>query len=345
MAKKAAGEATKKRATKKAAAGDGAAKKTRARKPAVKATAALGVAEVAGAAPPAEVAALSEAVRADGGAVLAHYRDPFGGRSVLLAALPIEKVEPTPYQRDVSPAHVKKLARSIEKVGSFLDPVIAVRHDGAYWVPNGGHRLAALKDAGGASIVALLIPEPEVAHKILALNTEKAHNLKEKALEVLRLERALVSAGDARPETAFDLELEEGALVTLGAAYEQRPRLSGSGYLAMLKRVDPLQARPLREALALREGWAKKLLEADDAVSTIVDALKARGFRSPYLRPFVIARVSPLGKYAGADAPTDPDAALDQLIARARAFDASKVREEDMQGSGGPPPGEGDGEE
>src|SRR4051812_35186727 len=152
----------------------------------------------------ASVAELAEAVKTDGGAVLSIYREPYGAHEVLFVALPIDKVEPTPFQRDVSPAHVKKLARSIEKVGRFLDPVLAVRHGGTYWVPNGGHRLAALREAGATTITALLVPEPEVAHKILALNTEKAHNLKERALEVVRLERLLATGGDARKENELE---------------------------------------------------------------------------------------------------------------------------------------------
>lgn len=335
----------KKVAEKKKVAKKGPAKKKAVRRAPVKVPSAVSASDMAGSPAPAEVANLGEAVKQDGGAVLAHFREPFGGHSVLLVALPIDKVEPTPYQRDVSAPHVKRLARSIEKVGRFLDPVIAVRQAGTYWVPNGGHRLAALKQAGGTSITALLVPELEVAHKILALNTEKAHNLKEKALEVLRLERALAAAGDPRPEAALDLELEEGALVTIGAAYEQRPRLSGSAYMSILKRVDALLDKPLAEAIALRDGWAKKVLAADDVVGGIVERLKARGLRSPYLRQFVVARVNPLGKFAGDDAPDTVDGALDQLLAKAKAFDPERVREEDLQAVGGAPAGDGEGEE
>src|SRR6187551_100595 len=42
---------------------------------------------------------LMEQVRADGGTTLTAYRDPIGGTPVLLAALPIDRVEPTPFQR------------------------------------------------------------------------------------------------------------------------------------------------------------------------------------------------------------------------------------------------------
>src|SRR5262249_40414571 len=52
---------------------------------------------------------LASQVDRDGGAVLARYNDPFGAQPLLLAALPIDRVEPTPYQRDASDAHVKRL--------------------------------------------------------------------------------------------------------------------------------------------------------------------------------------------------------------------------------------------
>ena len=38
-------------------------------------------------------------------------------------------VEPTPYQRDPSEPHVKRLMHVLETLGRFLDPIIAVRHE------------------------------------------------------------------------------------------------------------------------------------------------------------------------------------------------------------------------
>src|SRR5438105_7361226 len=119
---------------------------------------------------------LAERVERDGGAVLARYRDPFGGTPVLFAALPIDRVEPTPYQRDPSDTHVKRLMGVIEKIGRFLDPIVVVPGDGQYLTPNGNHRLQALKKLGARTVTGLLVPDPDVAFKILALNTEKAHN-------------------------------------------------------------------------------------------------------------------------------------------------------------------------
>ena len=140
---------------------------------------------------------LMEQVRADGGTTLTAYRDPIGGTPVLLAALPIDRVEPTPFQRDPSQPHVKRLMDVIEKLGRFLDPIIAIREHDSYWTPNGNHRLQALRKLGARTVVALLLPDPEVAFKILALNTEKAHNLKEKSLETIRMERALAESSPA----------------------------------------------------------------------------------------------------------------------------------------------------
>ena len=72
--------------------------------------------------------------------------------------------------------------------------------EGVYRTPNGHHRLAALRSLGAKSVTALVLPEPEIAYKILALNTEKAHNLREKSLEVIRMARDLAGRGDLAEE-------------------------------------------------------------------------------------------------------------------------------------------------
>jgi len=69
-----------------------------------------------GAQMPADGQALADAVRSDGGSALAIYREPLGGHTVVLASLPVDKVEPTPYQRDLSEPHVKRLANAMERV-------------------------------------------------------------------------------------------------------------------------------------------------------------------------------------------------------------------------------------
>ncbi len=290
---------------------------------------------LASAQPPATVTALAAQVADDGGAVLATFRDPLGGHWQLLAALPIEMVEPTPYQRDLSPTHVARLADAIDRLGRFLDPVVAVRaDDGKYWTPNGYHRLGALKSLGGRSITALIVPEHEVARRILLLNTEKAHNLRERALEVIRLAEGLAALDD-RPEREFEAEFEEAALVTLGACYQQNGRFSGGAYHPILKRVDKFLGAKLPKALETRRERAGKLLQLNEAVNEAVSTLKTKGFESPYLKAFVVARINPIRFQRGAKA--EFDETIDKMLAAVQRFDAGKVRVDQLARSGGAP--------
>jgi ParB family transcriptional regulator, chromosome partitioning protein len=283
--------------------------------------------------------ALCAQIEADGGAVLGAYNDPFGGRPLVLAALPVDRVDPTPYQRDPSDAHVKRLMNVIETIGRFLDPIVAIRQDDRYWTPNGNHRLQALKKLGAKTIVALLVPEPEVAFKILALNTEKAHNLREKSLETIRMARALAESGGGK-ETDFVFEFEQPAFLTLGVCYESRPRLSGGAYQSILRRVDAFLELPMSKALGERERRGRKILKLDDAVSAAVEKLKARGLTSPYLKPFVVARVN-YTRFAKATS-FDFDDALDRIVASAAKFNVDRVKQEDVAKVGGGAPIEED---
>ncbi|MEO8340928.1 MAG: ParB N-terminal domain-containing protein [Nitrospirota bacterium] len=145
--------------------------------------------------------------------------------------MPIELVEPTPFQRNLSDTHVRKLELVIGKIGRFLDPIIAVpapmsAQAAKYWTSNGNHRLSAMKTLGAKSIIAIVVPEATGAYQILAMNIEKAHNLREKSLEVIRMFKKLARLDDATEET-YALEFEEPAIITLDLCYEERPRFSG----------------------------------------------------------------------------------------------------------------------
>ena len=287
----------------------------------------------------AATAALRAQVDADGGSTIGTYRDPFGGHGVVLAVLPLDRVQPTPYQRDPSDAHVKRLMTVIEKVGSFLDPIITIRKDDGYWTPNGNHRLQALRKLGVKSITALVLPDADIAFKILALNTEKAHNLREKSLEVIRMARALA---DERAGTEADhaFEFEQPSLLTLGVCYEERPRFSGGAYQSVLRRIDDFLDEPLRNAVRERQRRGRALLKVDDAVSAAVEKLKEKGFVSPYLRPFVVARVNPI-RFSKATS-FDFDEVIEKMRASAAKFNAEKVRQEDIARTGGAPEPEGE---
>ncbi len=284
---------------------------------------------------------LAARVEDDGGQVLSRYSDPFGGNPLLLVALPLTIVEPTPYQRDPSEAHVKRLMAVLEKIGLFLDPIIAIRHEDRYWTPNGNHRLQALKKLGAKPVIALLVPDPRVAFKILALNTEKAHNLREKSLETIRMARALAAARDSKSEneSTFAFEFEQPAFLTLGVAYEERPRLSGGAYQPILRRVDAFLDEPVNDALKERLRRSRKILKLDDAVGVAVEKLKAKGLTSPYLKPFVVARVN-YTRFSKATS-FDFDETLDKIIASAQKFNTEKVNQQEVaKAGGGAPPDE-----
>ena len=278
---------------------------------------------------------LAEQIAEDGGAVLGSYREPFGGTPAIFAAVPIERIEPTPYQRDPSEPHVKRLMTVIEKLGRFLDPIITVRKDDGYWTPNGNHRLQAMRKLGAKSVIALVVPDQDVAFKILALNTEKAHNLKEKSLETIRMLRALSEEQPSRTELEFAFEFEQPAFLTLGSAYEERPRLSGGAYNPVLRRIDDFLDERLPKSLKERTRRAGIILEIDDAVTAVVNKLKGRGFTSPYLRPFVVARINPIRFSKSTE--FDFDDVLDRMKKNAQKFNVEKVKQEDVVRAGGGP--------
>ena len=282
-----------------------------------------------------ELAPLAKAVREAGGVVIGAYHEPFAGHPVLLATLPREAIEPTPFQRDLSPTHVKRLAQKIEETGSFLDPIIGVLGaEGRFWTPNGRHRLAASKVLGQRQLTALLSPDESLAFRILALNTEKAHNLRDRSLEVIRMAQALAKRDAKASEQDYAAQLEAPELITLGLVYEQEGRFAGGAYAPCLRKVARFSTKPLAKSLAERAGWAARLLEIDARVKQIVAALQERGFRSPYLRSYVVARINPVRfhklKKGETKPPMELPAALTRMAAAARKFDVASVKERDL---------------
>jgi ParB family chromosome partitioning protein len=288
------------------------------------------------AAPEGPLTELAEKVEKEGGSVIGCYRDPLGGLPLLFAVLPIERIEPTPFQRDLSDTHHKRLADVILKTGRFLDPLIAVTAPGGgFWTPNGRHRLAAMQRLGAKAIAALVIPDRAVAWQILALNTEKAHNLKERALEVIRIYRGLLEEDASRAESEFAFYLDDAALLPLGICYERQPRFGGGVYHPIVRRRAEFSGEPLRAALKEHEKHAAALLELEEKVAEVVKRLKERGMVSPYLRAFVVARINPLRWIQGELPPLAE--VLKTMRDRAAKFKVEKIRQQDLAVAAGPP--------
>jgi ParB family chromosome partitioning protein len=272
---------------------------------------------------PAPVAALAAAIEADGGTAMAAYQEPIGDHWQVFAMLPIALVEPTPYQRDLSPAHLKRMIEVMKKIDRFTEPIVVVRQAGLYWTPNGNHRRAAAVKSGAKMIAAIVIPEPEVAFQILALNTEKAHNLRDKALEVIRMYRARLEEQPKSAEKDFAFEFERAHFITLGVLYEKKPRFSGGVYAPLLSRVDGFLNKSLKDAIDERVERAEQVERADELVVELVIKGKKRGLMHPYLKNFIIARSNPLSR-ARKNLPTCKSA-LSSLVKALEEFDLGKI--------------------
>src|ERR1700678_2304797 len=324
------------RARKSATAGRPATKKRTRGKLAPGASArGLDAAEVAIAMDSAEIAQVVALVRSAGGALIGAYREPLGGRPLVLASLPLSAVQPTPFQRDLSPTHAKRLAEKIDETAAFLDPLIVVRgEDGRLWTPNGRHRLAAGKVLGLKQITALISPDETLAYRILALNTEKAHNLKDRSLEVIRMARSLAKRQSTAKESQFSAEFEAAELLTLGIVYEKSSRFAGGAYSSFLKKVDRFSDRTLAVSLRERQDSASRLIEIDAQVKRLIATLQAKGVKSPYLRNYVVARINPVRFHKAKKGDTKPPMPLAQALTRmaaaAKGFKLESVKNSDL---------------
>jgi ParB family chromosome partitioning protein len=282
-----------------------------------------------------DIAGLSAQVDKHGGVVVGAYRDPFAGQAVVLASLPIKKVVATPFQRDLSRTHATRLADAIGAAGLFLDPVIAVPSKDGFWSPNGRHRLEAARRLGMRSVTALLVPDDRIAFRILALNTEKAHNLRDRSLEVIRMARQLAKEQPRSKEGEHAVTFDSPVFLTLGCAYEQRSRFAGSSYQPVLNKVDRFLDSTLPAALRQREQWAVRIMDIDDRVAAHVKTMQAMGMKSPYLRAIVVARINPVrfvppSRKKDAAPPMSMAEALTKMAANVRKFDPKSVRASDL---------------
>jgi ParB family chromosome partitioning protein len=282
--------------------------------------------------PPKPARELAAQVERDGGHVLALYQEPVGEHWQIFCLLPRAKVEASPYQRDLSPTHVKRLSEGVKKLDRFVDPVVALSpKPGVYWTPNGNHRRAVLERLKADLIPAILVVEPEVGFQILPLNIEKAHNLKEKSLEVIRMYRGLAEEQPTSTEEDWTFQFESPHFVTLGLLYEQNKRFAGGAFAPILRRVDKFLKTTLRKGLPERAERAELVRQADEALGTVVARIKKRGINHPYVKNYVLARTTPLTRVRK----TLPsfEQTFRKLKENLADFDASKVRYEDVQRS------------
>jgi ParB family transcriptional regulator, chromosome partitioning protein len=275
---------------------------------------------------------LAEQVARDGGHVLAVYQEPVGEHWQLFCLLPRPKVVASPYQRDVSPTHVKRLTEAVKRIDRFIDPIVVVSPEpGVYWTPNGNHRRTALDKLKADHVPAIVVAEPEVAFQVLPLNTEKAHNLKEKSLEVIRMYRALAEQQPSSSEDDWALQFESAHFITLGLLYEQNKRFAGGAFAPILRRVDKFLKGTVRRGLQDRTERAELVRAADETLAQVVAKVRKRGINHPYVKNYLLARTTPLTR-ARKTLPSF-EQTFRKLRDNLEEFDVTKVRYDEIQRS------------
>src|SRR5947207_8123724 len=282
--------------------------------------------------PSREVQALATQVEHDGGRVLAIYQEPVVDEWQIFCLLPKEKVDASPYQRDSSPAHVKRLTEAVKKRDRFVDPIVVVSPGpGVYWTPNGNHRRTVLDKLKAEYVPAILVGEPEVAFDVLPLNTEKAHNLKEKSLEVIRMYRGAAEQKPTSTEEDWQLQFESPHFITLGLLYEVNKRFAGGAFAPILRRVDKFLKVSLRKGLEERAERAELVRAADETLVQVVAKVKKRGINHPYVKNYLLARTTPLTR-ARKTLPSF-EQTFKKLRDNLEEFDVAKVRYDEIQRS------------
>lgn len=146
--------------------------------------------------------------------------------------------------------------------------------------------------------------------------------------------RSLAQRHPASKELDYGREFESPEFITLGMVYEKSSRFAGGAYSSFLKKVDRFSPRTLAASLREREGFASRLLEIDALTKQIIDSLQKRGFKSPYLRNYVVARINPVRFHKpkkGDAAPPMPLApALTRMAAAAKKFNVESVSNADL---------------
>ncbi len=275
-----------------------------------------------------------ERVVKEGGEIIGTYKDPLGGGCAarLHPAHRESRAHAVP-ARPFATCTTRSSRTSSTRPASFSIPIIASpRRRKA-----SGRRTAAPADgdaaarrevdhrAGGAQARDRLA-DPRAQHR------EGAQPAREVARSDPHLSRA-DRRGPKRAESGFSFYLEEASFVTLGICYEKNGKFAGGAYNSIVRRLEKFSDEPIGKALKAHEKHAEMLMELDARVAEVVTKLKAKGFVSPYLRAFVVARINPLRWIQGDPPPLEE--VLKTMRERAAKFNTEKIKQEDLASAGG----------
>jgi len=224
------------------------------------------------------------------------FKDPANRRNLTFGVVPVAKLDVIAHQRKASDPHVKRIIDSVGRVG-FLTPLVVVeRADGnGFSVIDGQHRFLAAKELDLRRLPVVIVPR-DVAHRMLTLNVEKEPNIRERSAVALAIYRELVETEPKMTEEDPEVidSVQQAHYVTLGLAYAEAGRLTGSAFESILKKCDSFLADALPDALLTREGRAAKVVEAYRLVKAIGDRLKESGGWHEFAGAQIISYANPL---------------------------------------------------
>jgi ParB family chromosome partitioning protein len=145
---------------------------------------------------------------------------------------------------------------------------------------------------------------------------------------VIRLYRLLAEEDPNGTEESYAFQFEAPHFITLGLLYETNLRFAGGAFAPILRRVDKFLKGKLSDSLDERQKRAEMVREADRLLGAVVQKLKKRGLNHPFLKPYVLARTTPLTR-ARKTLPSFT-VTFKKLAENLESFDVSKVRYEDV---------------
>jgi len=186
--------------------------------------------------------------------------EPTKGLELVIREVERKELVIPQFQREVSTLHLKRLEKSIIKLGFLTLPVVAKDSEGNLLVIDGQHRILALDNLKGKNYKLWVLEIPkEVAHHILDFNIEKPPTIRDKAKQVYELLKPHLQ----NPETEItELELagyiEEPYLLTIGIGVKEvNPRMLI--FKKLIKWDKEFMDLALPEVYKIRRSWAEQL--------------------------------------------------------------------------------------
>jgi ParB family chromosome partitioning protein len=252
------------------------------------------------------------------------YKEPISGKTLEFKILKIDEIDIHSYERSISEEHLRKLMTAISKVGVYLDPITVFKDkSGKYYVLNGQHRLLAMKKLGFEEIPAIIFDDPEIAKNIIALNTEKAPDIRDMAKESKTIYMEYVENFPDEPESVAGRYIE-AYYVTCGFAYEKMERFGGSVFESLMKKVDLFTEERFADAVKMREERAERLITLYQKIIELEKQLKEQDIWHPFIRKEIFSHINPYKRLRVI--PDTFDEVVDKLMTNLENLDVESFR-------------------